>query len=108
MIPASTAAAAPMRNEPRLVEKRFWAISTTRASSLLGHDWDAVAEARGVARDRAPSAVQPVDVLDEVSGDRPFVRDRVVGMIGNARRCTRRTVVPCDVEGSEVGDRDRA
>src|SRR5439155_10577208 len=100
-----------MSSEPRLVEKRFWAISTTSSSSLLRHDGDTRPESAGagIARRRAAAGVELVDVLDEMADDRPGIRDWVIGVIGGGDRRigTRRAVVSRDVEGREVRDRDR-
>src|SRR5436190_13904279 len=83
-------------------------MSTTDVSSLLRHHGDTGTEAQWVTRLCAAAAVQRVDVLDEMTNERSLVRDRVVWMeqrIGDAG--AGRSVVTCDVEGSEVGDRNR-
>src|SRR5215831_17912130 len=64
-IAARTATPTPTRIEPRRVEKRLFAMSTTVcSSSLLRHHDDACVDAVRIARLRAGPA-QPVDVSDE-------------------------------------------
>src|SRR6266487_1434445 len=65
-MPASTAAAAPTTSEPRLVVKRFWAISTTSNSSLFGHHDHAGTDAGWVTGFGSVSA-DLVEVKDEVA-----------------------------------------
>src|SRR2546421_3505047 len=81
-------------------------MSTTDVSSLLRHHGDACPEACWVADDRSAAAVERVDVLDEVSDNRPAVRDRVIRMIGDTWTRTRGSVVSGDVKGPEVGNRN--
>src|SRR2546425_331095 len=66
-------------SDPRRVEKRFWAISTTSYSSLLGHHDDAGIDAVWITGLRSVSA-DLVDIPDEVSDDqaRVVVRNRIV------------------------------
>src|SRR6266540_2853618 len=72
MMPASTAAPPPTSIEPRLVEKRFWAISTTSSSSLFGHHDDAGVDAAWITR-FGPISADLVEIEDEVPHDEAVV-----------------------------------
>src|SRR4051812_32819584 len=78
-IAASTAAAPPMKNDPRLVVNRFWAISTTGTPPLFRHDCHAGVEASDDARLGTGSGRAVGDVRDEIAGKVPGrnVRDGI-------------------------------
>src|SRR2546422_1299938 len=57
-----------MTSEPRRVENRFWAISTTSNSSLFGHHDHAGKEAAWITRS-GPVSTDRVDESDEVADD---------------------------------------
>src|SRR5213080_1775895 len=72
MMPARTAAAAPTSSEPRLVVKRFWAISTTSNSSLFRHHDDARIDAVWITR-LAVVPAELAEVEDEMPDDQACV-----------------------------------
>src|SRR6266550_6623414 len=107
MIPARTAAAAPTRSEPRLVVKRFWAISTTSFSSLLSHHDHAGIDAVWITRCGSVSA-ELVEVEDEVADDeaRVAVGNGVIALaLARRSEAAPAAGVACDVEVAEPGHR---
>src|SRR5438132_11361899 len=110
MTPATMAAAAPTRSEPRLVVNRFWAISTTSSSSLFRHHDHAGIDAVWITTDGSVAAHR-VDVPNKVSDDqaRIVVRNRIVAV--PRTRVVEAATLPvpaCDVEVAEADDWHRA
>src|SRR5438445_9268150 len=110
MTPATMAAAAPTRSEPRLVVNRFWAISTTSSSSLFRHHDHAGIDAVWITTDGSVAAHR-VDVADEVSDDQAgvVVRDRVVSVaLAGVVEAPTLAIPTSDVEVAEANDWHRA
>src|SRR4051812_3334433 len=93
-IPASTA----KPSVPWRVESNFL-VACMDSFPSAGHDGDAAAKRRAVARSAAGAGVERVDVLDEVADDVALVLDGVVALV------LARAAVPAgEVERGEADD----